>query len=396
MRILVAEDNKDSQNLIKLHLEKEGYEVITADDGQEALEIFQRGDFRLIVTDWIMPKMGGVELCQKIRESSSDGYVYVILLTAKEEKKDLVQAMAQGADDYITKPYDRGELIARIRAGQRIVMLEQELSNKNRELATTNERMEKDLIAARELQQSFLPKKAPSVPGVSFSWFYEPCERVGGDTFSFFSINEEHVLFYVADVSGHGVPAAMLSVTLSRIMHPDPRLGGILAEQGKTQNAYQVLPPVKVAELLNRRFPMDSDVGQYFTLLYGTLHLPSQVLKVVQAGHPYLLFLEKNGETHFHVTPGFPIGMFDEPNYKEETIQLSEGDSFFLYSDGVIDAENHDALAFGNEGLAKAVENQQDKSITETTEKILKSVLNFCEEKPIDDDMTLVGISICG
>lgn len=394
MRVLVAEDNKDSQNLIKLHLEKEGYDVITADDGKEALEIFHQGDFRLIVTDWMMPKMGGVELCQKIRESSSDGYVYVILLTAKEKKKDLVQAMAQGADDYITKPYDRGELIARIRAGQRIVVLEQELSNKNLALATANERMEKDLKAARELQQSFLPKKAPNVPGVSFSWIYEPCERVGGDTFNFFYLNAEHVLFYVADVSGHGVPAAMLSVTLSRIMRPNPRLGGILSEQGTTENAYQVLPPVKVAEILNRRFPMDSDVGQYFTLLYGTLHLSSQVLKVVQAGHPYLLLLEKDGSTHFHVRPGFPIGMFDEPNYKEETIQLSEGDSFFLYSDGIIDAENHDGLAFGNEGLARSVENQQNKCITETTEKILKSVSDFCEDKSVDDDMTLVGISL--
>ena len=394
MRVLVAEDNKDFQNLIKLHLEKEGYEVITADDGKEALEIFHQGDFRLIVTDWIMPKMGGVELCQKIRESSYSGYVYVILLTAKEEKKDLVQAMALGADDYITKPYDRGELIARIRAGQRIVMLEQELSNKNLELATANERMEKDLIAARELQQSFLPKKAPNVPGVSFSWIYEPCERVGGDTFNFFHLNEEHVLFYVADVSGHGVPAAMLSVTLSRIMHPNPKLGGILAEQGETMNEYHVIPPVTIAEILNRRFPMDSDVGQYFTLLYGTLHLSSKVLNVVQAGHPYLLLLGKDGSTHFHVRPGFPIGMFDEPNYKEKTIQLSEGDSFFLYSDGIIDAENHDGLAFGNEGLARSVENQQNKCITETTEKILKSVSDFCEDKSADDDMTLVGISI--
>ena len=394
MRVLVAEDNKDSQNLIKLHLVKEGYEVITADDGQEALEIFHQGDFRLIVTDWIMPKMGGVELCQKIRESSSDGYAYIILLTAKEEKKDLVQAMAQGADDYITKPYDRGELIARIRAGQRIVTLEQELSNKNRELTTANERMEKDLIAARELQLSFLPKKAPNVPGISVSWFYEPCERVGGDTFSFFNINDEYILFYVADVSGHGVPAAMLSVTLSRIMRPNPRLGGILVKQGEAQDSNHVLSPSKVAELLNRRFPMDSDVGQYFTLLYGTLHLPSQVLKVVQAGHPYLLLLGKDGKTDFHVTPGFPIGMFDEPNYKEETIQLSERDSFFFYSDGIIEAENHDGMAFGNEGLVKAVKNQQNKSITETTEKILKSVFDFCEEKPIGDDMTLVGISI--
>ena len=119
MRILIAEDDKDSQKLLARILEKENYEVVITDDGRMAWEIFQREDFRLVITDWIMPRMKGLELCEKIRAKEKPGYVYIILVTSMEEKADLVRALDAGADDYVTKPYDKGELLARVRAGQR-------------------------------------------------------------------------------------------------------------------------------------------------------------------------------------------------------------------------------------------------------------------------------------
>lgn len=147
MRILVCEDDKDSQKLIVRILQKENYEVVTADDGQEAWQTFQRDDFRLVITDWVMPQMGGVELCKKIRAQQTPGYVYIILVTSKEEKQDLVQALDAGADDYITKPYDKGELLARLRSGQRILDLEQTIGEKNRALLAEKEISERLLLS---------------------------------------------------------------------------------------------------------------------------------------------------------------------------------------------------------------------------------------------------------
>lgn len=147
MRILIAEDDKDSQELLKRILLKENYEVIAADDGLIAWETFQREDIRLVITDWLMPRMGGLELCERIRHTETQGYVYIILVTSKEGKKDLVSAMDAGADDYVTKPYDKGELLARVRSGQRILSLEQKLSDRNRDLLVEKEKSERLLLS---------------------------------------------------------------------------------------------------------------------------------------------------------------------------------------------------------------------------------------------------------
>ena len=147
MRILIAEDDKDSQKLLARILEKENYEVVITDDGRMAWETFQKEDFRLVITDWIMPHMKGIELCEKIRAKEKPGYVYIILVTSMEEKADLVRALDAGADDYVTKPYDRGELLARVRAGQRIINLEQTISEKNQALFAEMEKSERLLLS---------------------------------------------------------------------------------------------------------------------------------------------------------------------------------------------------------------------------------------------------------
>lgn len=147
MRVLIAEDDKDSQELLKRILLKENYEVIVANDGLVAWEIFQREDIRLVITDWLMPQMGGLELCERIRNTETPEYVYIILVTSKEEKKDIVRAMDAGADDYVTKPYDKGELLARVRSGQRIISLQQEISRKNQDLLAEKEKSERLLLS---------------------------------------------------------------------------------------------------------------------------------------------------------------------------------------------------------------------------------------------------------
>ena len=127
MKVLIAEDNAVSQNIIKKILENQGYEVISADNGRQAWELLQKNNIQIVITDWMMPEMDGPTLCRKIRAATLPNYVYLILLTAKDKKEDLISGFTSGADDFVTKPVNPNELRARMQAGERVVKLEENL-----------------------------------------------------------------------------------------------------------------------------------------------------------------------------------------------------------------------------------------------------------------------------
>ncbi len=137
MKILVAEDSKVMRRLLVGYLRQWDYDVVECVDGEEAWQRFQSDSFSIVLSDWMMPKVDGLELTRRIRGSQRPGYCYLILLTAKTEKEDLITAMEAGADDFLVKPYDREELRVRIREGERIIRLESELVEQNRQLRET-------------------------------------------------------------------------------------------------------------------------------------------------------------------------------------------------------------------------------------------------------------------
>jgi signal transduction histidine kinase len=137
MKVLIADDDPVSRHLLQKHVQAWGHEVSAAEDGGRAWRLFAAGDFPIVITDWLMPELDGLELVRRIRALERPGYVYVILLTACSQKEDVVQGMEAGADDFVTKPFDREELRVRVRAGERIIRLEQSLEEQNRELRRT-------------------------------------------------------------------------------------------------------------------------------------------------------------------------------------------------------------------------------------------------------------------
>ncbi|MDY7032004.1 MAG: response regulator, partial [Thermodesulfobacteriota bacterium] len=137
MKVLVAEDDSGLKSLLEKALEDLGHEVIVANDGQDAWKLLQRNDIRVVITDWIMPEIGGLTLCHKIRNTDFSNYIYIILLTAQDGKEDLINGFESGADDFITKPVELGELKARIQAGERIIKLEERLKTSRAQLLQT-------------------------------------------------------------------------------------------------------------------------------------------------------------------------------------------------------------------------------------------------------------------
>ena len=135
MKILIAEDEKISRRILETTLIKVGHDVVAVEDGVRALESIQKEAPDMLITDWMMPKLDGLELCRRVRALNLSSYVYVILLTALTQKERIIEGLDAGADDYITKPFERTELLARVRAGERVIQLEKSLRKKNTELS---------------------------------------------------------------------------------------------------------------------------------------------------------------------------------------------------------------------------------------------------------------------
>jgi sigma-B regulation protein RsbU (phosphoserine phosphatase) len=413
MRILIAEDNPVSRYLLENFLQKWGYEVVSAADGAEAWQLFVRDEFPIVISDWMMPEMDGLELIHRIRSCQRPGYVYIMLLTAKSQKTDLVQGMEGGADDFVTKPFDRDELRVRLQAGERIIRLEQSLAQRNKELAaananitSANERMKKDLQAAAQAQEAFLPSAPPDVRGVNFAWMCKPCEELAGDILNVFWLDEKHVGLYLLDVSGHGVAAALLSVTLSRVLVPAPDQSSLLRQPIAGSSGHRPVLPARVAEQLNRLFPMDPTTGQYFTLLYGILDLDTGEFHYVAAGHPGPIYLPHNTEPKILAVPALPIGICKEARYEEHSVSLRPGDRLYLYSDGITEAENRNTEPFGKpfggpcgepfgeDRLSLVLAQARTLPLQESLSFLWQGVEKWCGGAGLKDDVSLLAVEI--
>jgi sigma-B regulation protein RsbU (phosphoserine phosphatase) len=135
MKILIAEDDAISRKILQTILTKDGYDVIAVEDGLKALESLQKEVPDMVITDWMMPDLDGVQLSHQVRELNLPSYVYIILLTALTDKQRIIEGLDAGADDYVTKPYDKTELLSRVKAGERVIQLEKTLLQKNQELS---------------------------------------------------------------------------------------------------------------------------------------------------------------------------------------------------------------------------------------------------------------------
>lgn len=390
MRILIADDDLDLRLLTARIIEKMGYEVVLANDGVAAWEILKKDKFHFVITDWIMPNMSGLELCEKIRNADFPHYIYIIMLTARDSDTELVKGMNAGADDFIVKPFKKEELHVRIKAGERIIQLETDLSEKNQKLNHAYSVIKKDLEAAGRIQESLLPKQDLNILDFQFEWMFLPSAFVAGDIFNYFQLDEHHIGFYLLDVAGHGIPAALLSVTISKVLSPLDIHAGILKHFISNPPHYEITSPARVVDKLNNKFQADDDTMQYFTMIYGVIDARSGETTMTQAGHPNPILLKKNGEVMQAGDGGFPVGMLPEATYDEFQITLEKGDRLILYSDGIIECNNEKNEQFSIDRFMNLLQENKQSTRGELTQKIKHKLNQWNGTKDFDDDVTLL------
>jgi serine phosphatase RsbU (regulator of sigma subunit) len=386
-KILIADDHELSRFKLQNDLEKWGHEVTAAADGEQAWELFNKHKFAIVITDWMMPKLDGLELVKMIRSAECSDYVYIIMLTAKAEKHDTVAGMGAGADDFLVKPIHRDELQVRLRAGIRITKL-------NRQLNETNRRLEHGREAAAQIQRLFLPTVKPQIRGYDFAWEHNPCGELGGDMFNIVALGASHVGLYVLDVTGEGVPAALLATTLSRVMAPASDPTSVLVERSAVGSEFRVREPVEVARELNRRFGTQEG-KQFFTLAYGVLNLESRTFQFTSAGHPPLLHLQTGRSPSMLDVEGFPIGMApDSDEFQQRSVVLEPGDRILIYSDGLPDALRGDGEVFGAARLLEAVQSFSHRALDGVIRSVMSEVRDWRGDADFKDDVSILAFQV--
>ncbi len=392
--VLVVDDSLVQRRIAGAFLQKWGFEVREAGSGVEALDICRHCPPDLVLSDWMMPGMTGPEFCREFRALGHENYGYFILLTSKSEKAEVALGLDAGADDFLTKPVNPAELRARIAAGERIIRMQRQLSEKNRviestlgELQTLYDSLDSDLLEARKLQQSLVTARFQDFGIAELSLLLRSAGHVGGDLVGAFPVAPERIGIYAIDVSGHGISSALMTARLAGYLSatsPDQNIALVAGPNG----TYRPRPPRETVALLNRMFLGEIETEHYFTLLLADVDLSNGLVTMVQAGHPSPAILRRGGKVEFVGTGGLPVGLIDGAEYQQFEIQLAPGDRLLIHSDGIGECTDPGGFQLGDDGLGRLLTQLQHCHGLAFLESIVWALSEFTGTQTFADDVS--------
>ncbi len=401
-RVLVVDDSRAQRQLLAVYLRRWGYEVLQSASGEEALGLCARERVDIILSDWMMTGMTGVEFCKQFRALPRSAYGYFILLTSKSEKAEIADGLEAGADDFVPKPVSSDELRARLRAGMRILSMQAELVEKNRVVAQTLDELQRlydsldrDLIEARKLQQTLVRERHRSYGRAEVSLMIRASGHVGGDLVGSFQIDAHRVAVYSVDVSGHGVASAMMTARLASYLSgasPDQNMAFKLMPDGSRA----VRTPAELMVAFNRLMLEEIQVEQYFTMAYAEVDLRDGTVRLAQAGHPHPVILRREGGIERAGRGGLPVGLIPGAEYEGSTLKLCPGDRLFLMSDGITECPGEGGFDLGEDGLARMLARLRDLDSAALLEALVWDLADFAGNDRFPDDVSGIVIDYRG
>ena len=368
--ILIVDDKPANLRLLSQMLADRGYVVRAVKSGVRALESIRATPPNLILLDIKMPGMDGYEVCRRLKELPELRSIPVIFISALNEIQNKVQGFDVGGVDYITKPFQYEEVIARVETHLALQRFQKRLQKANR-------RYEKELKLAGSLQANLIPKQAPTVPGFQLSFMLRSARETSGDFYDIFPLNSRHIGILVADVVDKGAAAALLMAFSRTLLRT-------LAEE---------LPenPDRVLNNVNQRMVSYTDGSHFVTVFYGILDPEKNELVYSNAGHnPAIHLKAANGEMKMLKNTGMPLGLFDDQDWQQRKIQLDPGDLVVMYTDGVTDAQNPLYELYGMERFTNTVRANRKSPPAELEKLVLEDIDRFLDGAPQPDDMAMV------
>ncbi|MEI4260721.1 PP2C family protein-serine/threonine phosphatase [Roseovarius sp. D0-M9] len=399
-RVLVVDDSRLQRRILAALLKKWGFAVTEAESGNQALDICRDMPPDLVLSDWMMPGMSGLEFCNAFRGMTRDTYGYFILLTSKSDKAEIAHGLDAGADDFLTKPVDPGELRARITAGERILEMERQLTEKNRLVNSTLDKLQAlyasldaDLMEAKKLQQSLVSDRHRDFGMAEVSMLLRSSGHVGGDLVGTFQVSDTRIGLYGLDVSGHGVSSALMTARLAGYLSgaaPEQNI----ALQRTAEGTYVMRPPAETIAALNDLFLSELDTEHYFTLLLADVDLATGRVVMAQAGHPYPAIQRADGSVEMVGEGGLPVGLIPGAEYQDFDVHLGPGDRLMIHSDGVTECAAPDGTLLDDEGLADLLGELRTTTGLFCLEALVWKLAEFTGGDVFADDVSAILLEI--
>jgi sigma-B regulation protein RsbU (phosphoserine phosphatase) len=325
--ILIVDDMEENRELLSRRLSPMGYSVQMADNGQCALESVAANPADVILLDILMPGLDGFEVLRRLKADPATQHIPVIMLSALDDEKGIARCIEMGAEDYLAKPFNPVFLRARVGACMEKKRLRDREKATYESLLRSQKKLAGELAEAAAYVRSLLP--APLSGAVQADWCFQPSAELGGDAFGYHWLDPDHLAIYLLDVCGHGVGAALLSVSV------------LNALRNQTLPGTHFSKPAEVLAALNRTFRMESQNNLFFTMWYGVYRPSSRELAFASGGHPpALLLVTEPGGKQPPVplrTEGSAVGCLDEARYSAAALEIPRGARLMVFSDGVFE-----------------------------------------------------------
>jgi sigma-B regulation protein RsbU (phosphoserine phosphatase) len=372
--ILVIDDEEIVRESLTDHLEDRGFRVLTAENGRIGLEIFHQESPDLILTDLRMPEMDGLELLDRVVKNSPD--TPVIVVSGTGNITDSVQALRSGAWDYILKPVTDMSIVS-YAVGNALerAALKRENAAQQVRLAQAYTKMRDDEDAGRKVQMKLLPATPLLKAPYTFTQCIVPSTGLSGDFVDYFSANSNQLIFYTADVSGHGISSALVTVLLRSFMSKQ-------IDKYENQDDDTLLHPARLLTRLNHEF-LEQNLNKHITIFYAVLNRPSNTLSYASGGQfpAPILFTDAGAEPL--IEHGIAVGLFPDATYQTSHRTLANRFMLAVYSDGILETLPADTLPDKLDFL----------TTLDTPEKIAAAMKSVKKIRELPDDVAVLTVN---
>lgn len=377
----LEQDHLGSALLLNFHLPREARSAIRSFLNQfkegdkeqlfasyeEAIEIGELPRYQLVFR-WVLDQALPAESIASLQH-----HLYHGLGLSKSDIRKLIEL-------------DLTEILEKIREQQ------EQLHKQKRQIQSAFNKIEQDLEAAREAQMNLLPKDLIGVDDIEFGSRFIPSQYVSGDIYNIFRLDEHNLGAYHIDISGHGVPAALFSVSLSQMLNTNISSRNLLKIPASDPPYYKINPPHAVFSMLDEEHSF-SEYDIYYTMVYMVINLIEGTIHYSRAGHNPPVIIRKNKEVVIPWEGGLPIGWGLPRDDRTLTINLQHGDRVYLFSDGITEAFNENEESFGLERLVSILQESMDKPLEYGLDALIRNVREFCNRENFEDDVSIIGLA---